>query len=241
MVSVIIPCYNQSHFLPEAVESVVNQTCISWEIIIVDDGSTDDTLEVANQLATKYRRHQIRVIHQENQGLAQSRNNGIALSSKKYIIPLDADDKLHPDFIQVTIAELQSNSSVHIVYTDLIQFGIADRVVHAREWDPKVLPNENLLSYCSPYRREVWETVGGYNSNLIWGYEDWDFWVGCCACGFVGKRIGMPLFLYRVKETSMYTEAVKHDEWLRARIILNHPSVYTPQDIERARSVINAQ
>ena len=99
-VSVIIPCYNQAHFLPEAVESVVSQTFTSWECIIVNDGSPDKTNEVAQQLIAKYPNKIIRLLEKLNGGLADARNAGITISQGIYWLPLDADDALAATFLE---------------------------------------------------------------------------------------------------------------------------------------------
>ncbi|MGD1085059.1 MAG: glycosyltransferase [Verrucomicrobiota bacterium] len=95
----------------------------------------------------------------------------------------------------------------------------------------------NQLGYCSLFRREAWEMVGGYNSNLIWGYEDWDFWIGCGEQNLAGRRIPRALFKYRVKDSSMYTRALAHDRDLRARIVLNHPALHDANSLAEARAV----
>jgi GT2 family glycosyltransferase len=114
-----------------------------------------------------------------------------------------------------------------------------NRTIQAAEFDAAKIPHNNQLNYCSLYRYEVWERCGGYRSFLR-GYEDWDFWVGCAAAGFRAARIPEPLLLYRVKQSSMYTEALAHDGELRARIALNHPELYTPLRIAEARSLLTA-
>jgi len=99
-VSVIVPCYEQAKYLPEAIESVVNQTYTNWECIIVNDGSTDNTIQVAEFLIEKYNDKQLIIINQTNKGLPEARNCGIKASKGKYILPLDADDKLYPEMLE---------------------------------------------------------------------------------------------------------------------------------------------
>ncbi|GAJ13471.1 unnamed protein product, partial [marine sediment metagenome] len=99
-ISVIITCYNYARFLPEAVESVIRQTCQDFEIIIVNDGSTDNSKETAKTLTEKYPKHQTRLINESNKGLATARNVGIGKARGRYILPLDADDKLHPQALR---------------------------------------------------------------------------------------------------------------------------------------------
>src|SRR5215204_5307150 len=90
LVSVIIPCYNQAHFLGEAIESVLAQSYPHFEIIVVDDGSTDNTFEVASHYS------KVRLIRQENRGVSRARNAGLRESEGSYVVFLDADDRLLP-------------------------------------------------------------------------------------------------------------------------------------------------
>src|SRR3972149_1105346 len=238
-VSIIIPCYNQAHYLPEAVGSVVNQTLTHWECIIVNDGSGDNTPRIANSLIMQYSEKQIRLINQENKGLAEARNTGIKASKGKYILPLDADDLIHPEMLQKTVSLLKTHPEIAIAYTDVKHFGSANRIVCAGEYDFKRLCLQNHLNYCSLYRREAWESASGYNPNMVWGYEDWDFWISCGEKGYYGKRISEPLFMYRVKETSMYTKALEHHSELMAQIILNHPSLYDQKHALEAKLILD--
>ncbi len=240
LVSVVIPCYNQAQYLPEAVESVVIQTYQSWECVIVNDGSPDNTNEVARELIAKYPDKKIILLEKENGGLPDARNFGIKNSDGKYLLPLDADDKIHPEMLQKTVALLEADQDMDIVYTHSVHFNNAseNKVYACYDFDPQSIPIQNVPPYCSLYRREVWEAVGGYNTNMVWGYEDWDLWVGAAEKRFHGKRLPEPLFFYRVKESSMTTEAVKHDAELKARIIKNHPSLYSRAQITWAERIM---
>lgn len=237
-VSIIIPCYNQAVYLPEAVASVATQTFSNWEIIIVNDGSPDDTSEVARQLIAIYPKYRITLIEKPNGGLSDARNAGIRVSRGKYILPLDADDKLHPQMIEKTLSILKSNSSIDIVYTNLQQFGVSNYTVITTDFDLNKLIHSNQLNYCSLYRREIWDAVGGYNKNMIYGYEDWDFWIACGEKGYVARYLPEALFFYRVKEVSMFTKALKYDKKLKSQIIVNHPSLYDQATIELAKTTL---
>src|SRR5215210_2105808 len=94
LVSVIIPCYNQAHFLGEAIESVLGQSYPNFEIVVVDDGSPDDTAEVAARYP------EVRYICQDNQGLSAARNTGLGQSEGEYVVFLDADDRLLPEALE---------------------------------------------------------------------------------------------------------------------------------------------
>lgn len=238
-VSIIIPCYNQANYLPEAVESVVHQSYKNWECIIVNDGSPDNTTFVAESLIEKYPDKRIRLINQANQGLSCARNSGIRAAIGKYILPLDADDLIHPEMLQKTVSLLEAHPEIAIAYTDVRHFGSTERIVCAREYDFRRLCFQNHLNYCSLYRRNTWEVAGGYNSNMTWGYEDWDFWISCGEKGHYGKRIPEPLFLYRVKERSMYTKAIEHHGELMAQMVVNHPNLYDPKSLSEAKILLS--
>jgi glycosyltransferase involved in cell wall biosynthesis len=242
LVSVIIPCYNLAEYLPEAVESVVKQTFSDWECIIVNDGSTDNTSEVAKEIISKYPDKRIYLLEKENGGPAAARNFGIKHSKGKFILPLDADDLIHPSFLEKTVNVLLNNTNVHIVYTDLQEFGERSNLVLARDWNPAILRFQNHLNYCSLYCRDVWETVGGYDTEKkIIGYEDWDFWVGCAEKGFNAQRIPEPILLYRIRKVSTYTQAIERDLEKKALIVLNHPSLYGKSHIIWANAVLRGE
>lgn len=109
LVSIIIPCYNQASFLPEAIESILNQTYPNYEIVVIDDGSPDNVEEVAKQYT------QVKLIKQKNQGAAIARNKGITESKGSYLIFLDADDKLLPNAVEVGVQYLTDNTDCSFV------------------------------------------------------------------------------------------------------------------------------
>ncbi|MFN3307300.1 MAG: glycosyltransferase family 2 protein, partial [Candidatus Kapaibacteriota bacterium] len=238
LVSVIIPCYNLAQYLPEAVESVVKQTFTDWECIIVNDGSTDNTSNVAREIIAKYTDKRIYLLEKENGGPAEARNFGIRHSKGKFILPLDADDLIHPTFLEKTVNVLLKDPNIHIVYTDLQEFGERNNLVIARNWNPAILRFQNHLNYCSLYCRQVWEAVGGYNNS---GYEDWDFWIGCAEKGFNALRIPEPLFFYRIRKVSRYTQQNKRDLENKALIVRNHPGLYSEAHLIWADAVLRGE
>lgn len=227
-VSVVTPCFDQAAYLPEAVESVVAQTMADWELIIVDDGSPDDTAAVAELLRSRHPDRAISVIRQANSGVVAARNAAIARAQAPLILPLDADDRLDPAMLEACVAELRAHPEAAIVYTDQVRFGDEERVVSLPDFDPDLLCAANQLSYCSMFRREVWNAVGGYNPNMARGYEDWDFWIAAVEHGFRARRIPRPLAWYRVKAASRDTAARAVRDELRAQIAANHPALFTP-------------
>jgi glycosyltransferase involved in cell wall biosynthesis len=228
VVSVVIPCYMQAHFLEAAVESVVAQTFGDWEIVIVDDGSPDNTAGIARGLIERHPGRTIRLVRQTNGGLASARNTGVRASRGAYVLPLDSDDLIHPSMLEKCCRLLDEDPGVAIAYTDLEHFGEVQKLVRAPDFDPAGLKKGNRLNYCSMYRRTAWEDTGGYSELMSLGYEDWDFWVRCIERGLVARRIPEPLLRYRVKPNTMYGTALAHDDQLRAQVVLNNSRSYSP-------------
>lgn len=235
LVSVIVTCFNYGRYLKEAVESVVKQTYQNIEVIIVNDGSTDNTKEIAEGLISGYPSYDIRLINQENSGQpAISRNNGIASSRGDYILCLDADDCLAPTMIAECMHVLNSNSRIAIAYTDRQDFDGADQIVPAGDYDFAKLRHANQISYCALYKKEIWDRVRGYRTNVK-GLEDWDFWIAAGARGYTGKRIPKPLLLYRRHDTGVFQEAIANFRDKFAQIILNNREAYSSSDVSKAQ------
>lgn len=240
LISIIIPCYNQAEFLRDAVKSVIDQSYENWELIIVNDGSIDNTTEVANSLIKENRGKRITLIDQENGGLSNARNSGIRISKGKYFIPLDADDKLHPNFIKETLNKIIDNENLGFVYTDIQHFGDREDIYLQRNFNiQELLTKDNIVTVASLVRKQVWFDINGYNENMKEGYEDWDFWIGAVEKGWTGLRINKPLFYYRKRNSSMLANSNTKREKLIATLVINHQKLYDNQTISWANSIIN--
>jgi len=226
-VSVIIPCYNHGQYVDEAVESVLNQTFQDFEIIIVNDGSTDNTQELA--LAYAKRNNRITVIKQNNQGLSAARNNGIIASKGYYILPLDADDKIHKKYLAKSIAIYENIANVDIVYGNAELFGTKNETWSLREFSIPLMLKQNLI-YCSAiFRKSIYLKTKGYNPNMKYGWEDWDLWLSMIEQGAKIRKIDETLFYYRVKEESMVKDIAKETikrQYLEQQLISNHIDLY---------------
>jgi glycosyltransferase involved in cell wall biosynthesis len=198
-VSVILTCYNLGQYLDEAVDSVLAQTFQDFEIVIVNDGSTDPhTLE---RLACE--RPKTRVVHIENRGLPGARNEGIRQSAGRYICSLDADDRLAPAYMEKSVAVLDQNPSVGFVSHWLRAFGEEEW-----EWKPDsaafpALLDRNSINGAAMVRRTALAAVGFYDESMRSGLEDWDVWIGLIEKAFVGVIIPEVLFFYRRRAGSM--------------------------------------
>jgi glycosyltransferase involved in cell wall biosynthesis len=239
LVSVVIPCYNQAAFLAETVDSVLAQAYRNFEIIIVNDGSPDNTSEVAQKIIAENPGCAIRLLEQKNAGVASARNLGIESAQGPYILTLDADDKIHPEMLSKTVALLTENPDLSIAYTDYQHFGDVDLVVTTPEYDFETLYSKKCLHTATAlFRKAAWTAAGGFNTNLFWGMEDWDFWIACGKTGHFGRRIPEVLFYYRTRlhEASRIKTANARFNELFARIVLNHPGLYDAERLAWARA-----
>jgi glycosyltransferase involved in cell wall biosynthesis len=179
-VSVIIPCYNQGHYLHEAIDSVLGQTFCDLEIIVVDDGSTDSatrlTLDALNRSRTT-------LIRRPNGGLAAARNTGIKTASGRYIMPLDCDDMLAPDYLRKAVSAMKSSSELGIVYCHAEKFGAENGPWKLPPYSRWRMLLGNIIFCSALYPHSDWEKVGGYDESLRRGWEDWDFWLSLLELG----------------------------------------------------------
>ena len=203
-VSIVIPCYNHGQYIQETIDSIDAQK-INYpiEIIIVDDGSSDaDTLQKLDDL----KQFNYTIIHQTNGGPGKARNTGIEIAVGKYILPLDADNKLNPDYINKAVPLLEKNQA-DIVYAAPVFFGdtsIKNRQFKVRPFDDLGLVTGNCADACAIFRKEVWAKNGGYDAFMpSYGFEDWDFWIAASKNNFVFHFINEKLYYYRVVQNSM--------------------------------------
>ncbi|CAN5734364.1 glycosyltransferase family A protein [soil metagenome] len=201
LVSVITPCYNQGHFLEEAIQSIpYDKVNYGIEHIIINDGSTDRfTINKFKELEERG----IHVIHQENKGLAATRNIGVAAAKGKYIIPLDADNKLTELYFTKAIALLENDSSINVVYSDYHVFGDEQKINKTGSFDIYRMCFSNKIDACAVFCKSTFEKAGGYDLNMTLGCEDWDLWLNFYFNGAKFHYISEPGFYYRVTNSSM--------------------------------------
>ncbi len=122
-VSIVVPCHNSTRWLAGTVASLTAQTLTALEIILVDDGSRDDTRALIAELIAANPTHRIRSVFQDNAGVGAARNRGVAMARGRYILPVDADDLIAPDMAAVCAARLDADPAIGVVYTDREEFG----------------------------------------------------------------------------------------------------------------------
>lgn len=199
-VSVIIPCYNQGQFLDQTVDSVLAQSFDDLEILIVNDGSND---RFTDELLHDYRRPKTKVIHTVNQGVSAARNTAIRAATGVYILPLDGDDLIGKEYLAKAVAVLDGNDEVGIVTCLVEFFGALNFQPEQPPFAAEEMLVRNVVGPCSSlFRKRDWELVGGYNTAMTRGWEDWDFWLSFVERGAVVHRIPEVLFYYRIREGS---------------------------------------
>ena len=199
-VSIIIPCYNQGQWLEEAVTSALAQDHGDFEVILINDGSTDP---VTRRIFDAIEHPLVRKKTTPNQGLAAARNEGVALAAGRYILPLDSDDRIDPTYARKAAAVLNTRSDVGIVYCLAEFFGEESGLWELEDFEfPGILTSPRIFA-TAMYRRADWEKVGGYRPDMIYGWEDYDFWLSLIATGVRVHRLDEVLFFYRRTQGSM--------------------------------------
>ena len=202
IISIIIPCYNQGGFLDEALQSVFQCSDNSiYEIIVVNDGSTEtNTLNILKNLSAKG----YNVINQSNKGLGAARNSGIRAAAGKYILPLDSDNKIKPEYIYEGIKLLDTDPLLDVVYGNAEYFGEKSGVWESGEFNLQRLMIENYIDACAIFRKSTCEKIGGYDEKMpVMGYEDWDLWLRMAFQNRKFRYVNKVLFYYRYSSKSM--------------------------------------
>jgi glycosyltransferase involved in cell wall biosynthesis len=237
-VAVVIPCYGYARYLPDAVASVVAQTWRNLHLVIVDDGSPDDTAAVAARLVAAYPERRITVLRQHNAGLAAARNAGVRATTSEFFLPLDADDRLEPTAIAGLVAALQREAA-DVATPNGRCFGDREGPLRTRPVTRRRLCANNCLVYASLVRRAVFDRLGGYRPDAP-GFEDWDFWLGAMAAGARFVHVPASLFCYRKHGSTMLAAAEQRAMRLHAVIASRHPTLFPRWRVRLAQALLRA-
>lgn len=200
-VSIIIPCYNQGHFIRDALSSLKNCDDRLIEIIIINDGSTDEN---TNSILKDLEGKGYNIIHQENKGLAGARNTGIDLSKGEFILPLDADNMVRPGYITAGLEIMDSQPDTAVVYGNAEYFGEQKGYWTPGTFNLQKLMLGNYIDACALIRKTVLNEVGRYDTQMKYmGWEDWDLWLRVAFAGYNFSYVDKVLFDYRILRNSM--------------------------------------
>lgn len=241
-VTVVIPCYNQGEFLLEAIASVQSCQQPVYDILVINDASSDPlTLKVLDYLKSKG----FQVLeHAENQGLAAARNTGFRQARGRYVLPLDADNKIRPNYLLRAIEILDKKPDIGVVYGDAEYIGDKRGIWEVGEFDVNVLAVGNYIDACAVIRKTLWEDCGGYDSDIPekLGYEDWDLWLSAAERGWQFYHVPEVLFEYRFRRDSMVSRCnlpenrTRLMHYLCAKhldlYVTNFPTIFAKKDSE---------
>ncbi|NNC43964.1 MAG: glycosyltransferase, partial [Acidimicrobiia bacterium] len=222
-VSIVVACYNQGEFLEEALYSVLAQTLRDWEIIVVNDGSDDRlTLELLDDIELP----RTRIHHQKNAGLPAARNAGMRQARGEYVVPLDADDMLEPEFLKTLVGALDDDPSKGVAHCWTRLFGDLNQIWIPRPFNRYQMLLSNSLVGCAVVRTDVWKAVGGYDEHMTLGNEDWDFWLRMIEHDVEMIEVTEPLFRYRRHGITMSVETEARFETARREVAKAHSGLY---------------
>lgn len=209
LVSIVIPCYNQAHFLQETLSNLEPSSSV-YEVIIINDGSTSKDSSAHFEMISKLG---FNVIHQKNAGLAAARNAGIELAKGEFVFLLDADNMIEPNFIDAALNVFANDKSVSVIYGDASYFGNKEGDWIVGDFNLQKLMLANYIDACAIVRKDVFEKLGGYDvtlNKIKSGWEDWEMWLRISFNGGKFKYLPIKSFRYRVAEQSMITEVANN-------------------------------
>ena len=250
-VSVIVPCYNYGWVLSETLNSVLGQTYSAWECIVVDDGSFDNTRQIAEEYSRRDCR--FKYVFQPNQGISAARNTGIRESDGDYIQFLDADDLLVPTKLELQVAFLNSRPEIDLVYGDVRYFRHGSSEMLSRSFNmnddrwmaevegdgPKLLTalvSGNIMVMNAPLlRSSLLISVGPFSEHIRY-MEDWEFWVRCGMAGACFHYENSPLMraLVRVHPTSTSQNRI---QMYKYEVVVRRSIVQTLGELKAAEAL----
>lgn len=219
-ISVVIPCFNYAHYLKECVASVQMQTYLPLEIVVVNDGSTDNTSEVVKELG-------VILVEKENGGLSSARNAGIKIAKGEYIMCLDADDKLTPGALEEHMRLITDDKT--IAQCALMEFDERYIINIPSPASLEKILHSNTIFCNALFPRKAWVEVGGYDESdtMRWGWEDYEFWIRCLDAGYHVNTSDFIALRYRCHQGQM-TQATTYPHWeeLKAYLRTKHSDLY---------------
>lgn len=239
-VSVIMPCYNDGLYIQEAIESVLQQTYKNLELIVVNDGSDDeDTINILKDIDDE----RVTVLHTENLKPARARNYGISIASGAYILPVDSDDRIDATYVEKAVMVLHNNPNVGVVYCEADLFGEQNGKWDLPLYSFETMLLDNIVFVTAMFSKHDWESVGGFNTYMDSGMEDYDFWLSLLAIGKEIFQIPETLFHYRIKTVSRTTQFMDNSMQVKEiyrRIYDNHEEFYQKHAKEYAKILRDA-
>lgn len=237
-VSVVMPCYNCRGYVGAAIESVLAQTYRSFELIVVDDGSTDDSADIVEALIAAHPEAPVRLLRQRNSGACGYPRN-VAIESVvrgEFVLCLDADDMLTPDLLERSVATLDAHPSRGFAYANYRCFGDDDQLYALPDYSFDLHGRRNIVGTASMFRRSAWEDAGRYYTHAP--YEDWDFWLALGERGHLGVKVHGTEWLHRVRHDGLLARDISRDGLIKAHMVRRHAGAFTRSQVEWAEALI---
>lgn len=236
LVSVIVPMYNSASYIEETLRSILASTYPAIEVVVVDDGSTDESVEIVErQLQRRQPQRQqeeeiaIRVFRQANAGVSAARNHAIREAHGTYILPVDADDLISETYIEHAVAVMENHNDndnenvVRVVGCRARMFGAVEKEWKLPHFSHALLARKNMIPVSSMFRRADWKRVGGFCEKDIYR-EDWDFWISLFELGGEFVKLNEVGLYYRVREGSRRATAKSQKRAIVDAINRRHPA-----------------
>lgn len=204
-VAVVIPLHNYARLVGETLDSVAGQSLADLELVVVDDCSSDDSLDVARAWIGRHADRFVSVTLLRtvaNEGLPLTRNAGFAAAEAPFVFPLDADNTLAPDCLRLLLERMR-RSTASAAHPTLRHFGESTKWRRAQAWDPARLRRGNYIDAMALIRRSAWAHVGGYVKGGFVGWEDYELWCRFVEHGFWSEAVPEAVAGYRVHRGSM--------------------------------------
>lgn len=245
MISVIMSVYNSEKYLKESIESILTQTYKNFEFIIIDDGSTDNSLNVISQY--KKEDNRIKVITRENRGLVYSLNEGIALAKGEYIARMDGDDISINYRLEKQLSFLEENEDISILGSSIYVFGNRDieQMGKSEKWFEQKLAQQDLekifLHACAiPHptimmRKSIFNVLKGYKDDFKTA-EDYDLWLRAIKNGLKIAKLDDKLLRYRVHDTSKTSK--EESNFFMLEFVIKAKLNYLNSTLENKRNYI---
>ncbi len=223
LVSIVIPSYNYGAFLGEAIESALSQTYNRVEVIVIDDGSTDHSAEVAAQYGDR-----IRLIIQENRGVVAVLNRGLREVAGTYVAVLSADDVFKAAYVERLMQALREHPEAAYAYSAMEYIGAKTGIVHAEPYSAALLLAGNTINASGLMRRDDALAVGGFDTRLeVTAFEEWDFWLRMLEHDKRGVAVDEPMLSYRKHAGTSRNPVTRKHKRSGARLMEQmHPSLY---------------
>ncbi len=241
LVSIVVPCHNGRRHVEDLVRSVLNQTYLNWELIIVDDGSTDGSAAAAQQIGGQFPSGRIRVVQIEHVGAAEARDVGCALAEGSWLLPLDVDDRLASNCLERMLQAAKAASDASIIFSQHEQFGLGQKF-----WSPGEMSTADILRGV-PYpstvlmKRDCWYAIGGYNIGSPLSLSAYHLWLAIVSSNYGTVYIEEPLVKYCTEHSGQLHHAVnRHWRLARAFVRTAHSDLFTFDELNEEHRVIGS-